>query len=98
LVCSPTNYLLESPLNSERRNILVEPITNGTITGSLTGTINGGLAHVNLLGGNVWQTPLIGAHGKTSDGLGFFIRQVGTGSASRHFTYLVRLHPTDYTY
>jgi hypothetical protein len=58
----------------------------------LNGTITGGLAHVNLMNGGAWQTPLIGATGSTSDGHGFFIRQAGTGTSTRHFTYLVRPH------
>jgi hypothetical protein len=59
---------------------VVEPITNGTITGpGLNATITGGSAHNIVIYNDTIEMPNINVFGTTDDGEPFYVTQIGIG-------------------
>lgn len=72
--------------------LIAEPITNGTVSGPLiNATITGGIATPAVFDNGTVQAPVIRAWGLTSDGFGFVINEVGTGSPKGQVTRIVSL-------
>ena len=73
---------------------VVEPITNGTVSGPLlNGTIEPGLALPSIYNNETTQAPIIELYGTSENGIPFRISAAGVGVPSAQMTRIVSCVP-----